>query len=97
MVGGDAVLLAAEHFNLLRWTATVLLRRVSSRDGSAIAGGLGERQMVDADRRGPEFLSGLRAVTSATAARRGFGSDCQPGLPATSDGQGALLTICDRF
>ena len=28
VVGGDGVLLAAEHFNLLTWTTTGLLRRV---------------------------------------------------------------------
>ncbi len=41
VVGGDGVLLAAEHFNLLTWTTTGLLRRVSasvSRDVGAIAG-----------------------------------------------------------
>ena len=39
-VGGDAVLLAAEHFNLLTWTATELLRRVRAavdQDVSTIA------------------------------------------------------------
>ena len=43
VVGGDGVLLAAEHFNLLTWTATGLLRRVSasvSRDVGAIAGAM---------------------------------------------------------
>ena len=41
VVVGDGVLLAAEHFNLLTWTTTGLLRRVSasvSRDVGAIAG-----------------------------------------------------------
>ncbi len=41
LVVGDGVLLAAEHFNLLTWTTTGLLRRVSasvSRDVGAIAG-----------------------------------------------------------
>ncbi len=41
VVGGDGVLLAAEHFNLLAWTTTGLLRRVSesvSRDIGTIAG-----------------------------------------------------------
>ena len=42
-IGGDAVLLAAEHFNLLTWTATGLLSRVRAsvnRDASAMAGAL---------------------------------------------------------
>ena len=42
-IGGDALVLAAEHFNLLTWTATGLLSRVRAsvdRDVSAIAGAL---------------------------------------------------------
>ncbi|MCY4507495.1 MAG: hypothetical protein OXG35_11125 [Acidobacteria bacterium] len=41
VVVGDGALLAAEHFSLLTWTTTGLLRRVSasvSRDVGAIAG-----------------------------------------------------------
>ncbi len=41
VVGDDGVLLAAEHFSLLTWTTTGLLRRVSasvSRDVGVIAG-----------------------------------------------------------
>ena len=48
VVGGDGVLLAAEHFNLLTWTIIGLLHRVSasvSRDVGAIAGEI--RQAAD--------------------------------------------------
>jgi len=41
VVGGDAVLLAAEHFSLLTWTTTGLVRRVLTsvaRDVATIAG-----------------------------------------------------------
>ncbi len=49
VIGGDAVVLAAEHFNLLTWTTTGLVRRVLTslnRDVSTIAAEM--RRLADA-------------------------------------------------
>ncbi len=82
VIGGDGVLLAAEHFNLLTWTATGLLRRVSesvSRDIGTIPGELrsveGWWTLTAAGLRSCPACGPLRGRWPP---RRGSGLDCQP-------------------